>query len=137
MAKYHGVVGYSNLPVEDPAHKGIWRETMTEKRYVGDIERLRSSNEPTDHVIDDIALNMSVSVIADQYAVTNFSRIRYASYMGTNWKVESVEVEYPRLILTLGGPWNGATDIGQMIPFSSWFSGISMIAWKVLEIPMP
>jgi hypothetical protein len=29
--------------------------------------------------------------------------------MGANWKISNVEVHYPRLILTIGGVYNGET----------------------------
>jgi hypothetical protein len=30
--------------------------------------------------------------------------------MGANWKITNVEVEFPRIILTLGGVYNGDTS---------------------------
>lgn len=42
----------------------------------------------------------------DQFAVENVGNMRYATYMNSKWKITDVEVEYPRLILTLGGVYN-------------------------------
>ena len=49
-----------------------------------------------------------ISLVADPYARENFHMIRYACFMGTRWEVTSVEVQYPRLVLTLGGVYNAA-----------------------------
>ena len=32
--------------------------------------------------------------------------MRYVEFMGAKWKISSVEVQYPRLILTVGGVYN-------------------------------
>ena len=41
--------------------------------------------------------------------LSNQKRMAYAEIMGTKWKISEVEVQYPRLILTIGGVWNGDT----------------------------
>ena len=63
--------------------------------------------ESSDSVNDNINISNSISIISDPYANENFHKMRYAKFMGTEWKVTNVEVQYPRLILTLGGVYNG------------------------------
>ena len=56
---------------------------------------------------DNININQQISIVSDPYANKNFHQIRFIEYMGTKWKVTSVQVEFPRLILEVGGVWNG------------------------------
>ena len=54
---------------------------------------------------NDITISNKISFITDPYARQNFQNIRYVTYMGSKWRVTNVNVEYPRLTLTLGGIW--------------------------------
>jgi hypothetical protein len=33
--------------------------------------------------------------------------MRYVEFMGTKWKITNIEVQYPRLTLSIGGEYNG------------------------------
>ena len=104
MAKWYGVIGYADNVEVEP---GVWEDTIVEKPYYGDlirnIRKLQSSGE----INDDINLSNEISIVADPYANKNFYKMRYAEFKGAKWKVTDVEVQYPRLILSLGGLWNG------------------------------
>ena len=104
MAKYYGVIGYSDTVEVEP---GIWDEEITTKPFSGDEVRNTSRYQSSGGVNDDINISNSISIIADPYASENFHHMRYAEFMGTKWKITNVEVKYPRLILTLGGVYNG------------------------------
>ncbi len=107
MAKFAGVVGYINT-VEEPEGSGIWVQKVEEKVYKGDLmrntERLESISSK---VNEDITISNTVSILGDPYAFQNFHNLRYIYFMGTRWRVNSIEVNYPRLVLSLGGVWNG------------------------------
>ena len=100
MAKFYGEIGYAETVEERP---GIHIETIVRRNYYGDVIRNARRLDGADKVNDDIAVNNSISIVADAYAFQNFFAIRYVSWMGLLWKVENVEVQHPRLILTLGG----------------------------------
>lgn len=105
MAKWYGVVGYAET-VE--ARPGYWKDQITERKYFGDI--LKNTNRwygSSDSTNDNLSISNQLSILADPYAYQNFHSIKYAEFMGSNWKVTNVEVRYPRLILTLGGVYNG------------------------------
>lgn len=104
MAKFYGTVGYVNMVETAP---GVWTEEIVEKQYSGDVFRNTRRLQGADKLNDDITINNQISIVADPYAYNNFHSIRYVVYMGTKWKVTSVEVEYPRLILEVGGVFNG------------------------------
>lgn len=101
--KYYGQIGYAQTVETSP---GVWTEIITERTYYGDVlqnnRRLHNSNQ----VNDNVTISNEISVIADPYACHNFHMIRYLTFMGTKWKVSSVDVQYPRLILTIGGVYN-------------------------------
>ena len=78
-----------------------------EEYYFGDIVKNTRRLRETSNINDDINISNQISILADPYLMNNFHSMRYVIYMGTKWKVSEVEVQYPRLILTLGGIYNG------------------------------
>lgn len=105
MAKFSGMVGFVETSETSP---GVWPEKATEKRYTGDITR--DSKRWTGSIggsTDTLTTNTIVSVIIDSYANQHFPNIRYVAWMGTRWTVVNIDVQRPRLILTLGGIYNG------------------------------
>ena len=104
MSKFYGTVGYAETVETRP---GIWEEQIIEHNYCGDMFLNTRKLQSADKVNDDITISNKVSIIADPYATEHFHAMRYVKYLGARWKVSSVEVQYPRLILTLGGVYNG------------------------------
>lgn len=104
MAKYYGQIGFVDT-VENPP--GVWQEQVTLRTYRGDLIRNTRRLDNPGQVNDNITLSNEISVVCDPYAINNFHSIRFVTFMGAKWKVTSVEVEYPRLILTIGGVYNG------------------------------
>lgn len=104
MAKFYGKIGYANTVETKP---GVYEEQIVERSYYGDLIRNTRRLQSADQVNDDINISNEISIVADPYATNNFHTMRYAVFMGTKWKVSNVEVSYPRLILTLGGVYNG------------------------------
>ena len=101
--KWCGMIGYANTKETEP---GIWEELITERKYCGDVIRNFRKLQSSGNVNDNINVINQISIIADPYATQNFHSIRYLIYMGTKWKVTDVEIQYPRLLLTLGGVYN-------------------------------
>ena len=104
MAKVYGKIGYANTVETKP---GVYEEQIVERSYYGDLIRNTRRLQSADQVNDDINISNEISIVADPYATNNFHTMRYAVFMGTKWKISNVEVSYPRLILTLGGVYNG------------------------------
>lgn len=104
MAKYYGLIGYAETVETAP---GVWKEQTTERVYYGDVIRNSRRLQSTEHLNDDINISNQISIVADPYAINNFHSMRYAEFMGAKWKVSDIEVQYPRLLLTLGGVYNG------------------------------
>lgn len=106
MTRFCDVVGYGESLESD---SGVWTDNITEVTYFGDVVRNTRKLDPGDKVNDDIVVNNSISIIADEYAFNNFMNIKYVRWAGAFWTVTDVEVRSPRLILTLGGVYNGPT----------------------------
>jgi hypothetical protein len=106
MAKFFGKVGYGESVETAP---GVWEDTITEIEYRGDVIRNVRELSPGENLNDDISVNNSISIVADAYASQHFFAIRYIEWAGTLWTVTNVEVQSPRLLLRLGGVYNGPT----------------------------
>jgi len=100
MAKFCGVIGFS---VQEETAPGVWMDDITEHVYTGDVLQNYKNERTRDKVNDNIDINVRISILADPFATENFHAIKYVVFMGNKWKITSVDVQYPRLILTLGG----------------------------------
>lgn len=105
MARFYGKVGFATTTETRP---GVWEDTIAERPYYGDTIRSSRRHETgQDKVLDDINISNEISIVADDYANENFHSIKYVRYMGALWKVSTVTVQRPRLILSTGGVYNG------------------------------
>lgn len=103
MAKYYGKIGYAET-IEGT--DGVWYETIIERPYYGDVIRNVRKLEKGYDINDNVVVNNTISIVSDAYANHNFFAIRYAEWMGAKWKVTNVEVQSPRLLLTIGDVYN-------------------------------
>ena len=105
--KFYGSVGFVEIIEKRP---GVKTTEPVEYSYSGDVLKrsLRFQGENST-VNDTITPSHQISILADPYARSHMGSIRYVKWQGTAWKVTEVSVQYPRLILTLGGAYNGAT----------------------------
>lgn len=107
MVKFYDVVGYGDNVEQNP---GVWGDNVTERSYYGDVIRpSRRSVETQESVNNDLSVGNSISIVADAYANEHFHAIRYVRWSGQFWLVSNIDVEPPRLILRLGGVYNGPT----------------------------
>ncbi len=108
--RFHGTVGYATDSETAP---GVYTEVITEREYTGDVIRQGRRLEPSALAPPTLNPNITVenrfSILADAYAYDNFAQMRYVSWNGSLWTITSVEVQRPRLILTIGELWNGNT----------------------------
>ena len=104
MAKFYDAIGFATMQEVTP---GVHREQITERRYYGELLKNSRNLQNSGNVNDDIDISNRISIIADPYANENFHAMRYVWFMGTRWKVKTADVEPPRIILSLGGVYNG------------------------------
>lgn len=106
MARFYGKVGYG---ADVDQGNGVHATVITEVSYYGDVVRNMRRLDTAEKVNDDFSVSNSISIVSDTYANEHFFAIRYVEWAGTLWKVTEVEVASPRLILRLGGVYNGPT----------------------------
>lgn len=105
MAKFYGAIGYAETVETKP---GVWMDEITERKYSGDVLREARGWAPTsDSANDDLTINNQISIVADPFAYQNCHLMKYVVFMGTKWKIKNAEVKYPRLVLNIGGVYNG------------------------------
>lgn len=104
MARFAGKIGFGQTVDKG---EGVRQLEITERVYMGDVLRNSKRFEGAEKVNDNIVLSNSISVVADPYMNTHVAAIRYVEWMGALWKVTRVETQSPRLILELGGVYNG------------------------------
>ena len=104
MAKVYGKIGFVETAETTP---GIWEPTVIERDYSGNLERNSSHRDTPNNINDNLNISNSLSIVADPYALNHFYSMEYVVFSGIKWKISDVEVQYPRLILTFGGVYNG------------------------------
>lgn len=105
MARFCGTVGFIGTM---ETRRGVYDKVVTEEReYRGDVIRNARRNEGGINVNDKMVLNNSISVLADDYIYDHLGSIAYVKWMGALWTVTNVEVQRPRLLLTIGGVYHG------------------------------
>lgn len=104
MANFKGVVGYAHSSEVKP---GVYDEIIVERTYRGDILRNTRQLVEGEGVNPNMTVGNSISIIADPYAREHFFAIRFVEWAGVLWEVSDVEVQSPRLLLKLGGVYNG------------------------------
>lgn len=100
MNKYCGLVGFF---INEETAPGVWDEHLVEHPYYGDIIQMRKDNGSSDQVNADVEVSNRISILSDPFACQHFLSIRYVTLFGQKMSVKSVEVEYPRLTLQIGG----------------------------------
>lgn len=105
MAKYYGKIGYSMNVETEP---GVWESKIIERAYFGDV--LQNSIKWTtssENANDNLNISNRFSILADSFAINNSHYMKYLEFTGTMWKINNIEQQYPRMILTVGGVYNG------------------------------
>ena len=106
MAKWSGIIGYIKL---EQVERGIWSDgDIIERTYYGDlISNRNKTQQSSDSTNSTIMLSSNVSIIADEFAIANFGDIKYVIVKGVKWIVTDIDYQHPRLIITIGGIYNG------------------------------
>lgn len=104
MARFYGEIGFGDTVETAP---GVWEGVITERKFYGDVPRNIYQSNTTDKVNDDVDVNTSISIMATRYAIEHIKDIRYIKFEGEYWSINTIEVKRPRLLLTLGGVYNG------------------------------
>lgn len=104
MAKFFGEIGFS---ITTETSLGVFTDTIESREYYGDLERQGRRWENGESINDDLIINNYISILSDDFADKNIGNMKWVSINGVKWKIQSVEIDYPRIKITLGGVWNG------------------------------
>lgn len=106
MAKFYGNIGYA---ITEETAPGVWKPRIVVLPYSGDVIKNTSRWVPSNvSTNDNLVLSNQISIIADPFANQNFHKMRYVEFMGGLWEITNVDAsQYPRLVLTMGGVYNG------------------------------
>jgi len=88
---------------------GIWDDQITERKYYGNVMQNTQSMSLGDNILTENSFQTTISVVADAYALENFTAIKYVRWAGSLWTVRSVSTQRPRLLLMLGEVYRGPT----------------------------
>lgn len=102
--KYFGNVGYA---VTEETSPGVWTEQIREQPCYGDVTRNYKKYESSEHLNDDLNVSNQFSLVLNKELIESFMFLRYIWWMGQRWEVGNVELAPPRLILQVGGVYNG------------------------------
>lgn len=100
MAKYYGIIGFATQVETEP---GIWKDVIEERPYKGDVIRNGRRFDTSDNINDDFTISNQFSIVSDAYLYSHVPALRYLEYMGAKFKITSVEIERPRVTISVGG----------------------------------
>lgn len=103
--RFFGKIGYNLGAVEKAP--GVYVENIEERSYYGDVLDNSRQLDSDDKINSDLSVRNSISIVADEFAFTHFHAIRYLEWAGAKWIVKDIQVKSPRLVLRLGGVYNG------------------------------
>lgn len=107
MARFYGEIGFLRTIEEDPENRpGIWVEKLTTKKYYGDVLSNSRRWDQTGNLNDNLVINNRISIVADSFIKEHVGAMKYVRWHGVNWKITNAEIQYPRIILTIGGEYH-------------------------------
>lgn len=109
MSLFYGSIGFVET-VEEPVGSGIWVEKPIEKQYRGEVSKYgKRWDSGSQQINPNLTITNTISIVADPFLSNHLYSLRYIKWLGGYWEVSSVDVEFPRLILSIGGVYNGPT----------------------------
>lgn len=105
--KWYDEIAFSNQVETEP---DVWEEQVVKKKFMGDLLKVHKSNDQSSDINVDISVNNQLSVVMTPFLQNNFQKILYVQFFGAKWTVGTVEVQYPRLLLTFGKLYKEESD---------------------------
>lgn len=106
--RFFGKIGFEETNEILP---GVWEPTVVYREYIGDVNRnQRRWQEQSDTINDKLNISNEISVIADDYMLENLGVMKCVEFGGSKWKISWVNLQYPRVILTLSDLYTEEAD---------------------------
>ena len=106
MSRFYGPIGFA-ISKETFEGSGVWEDVVIEKKYRGDVIRNIKRWDNGEHLNSNLNVNNSISIVSDPYISAKLYAIKYVKWLGEYWTITSVDVQPPRMILSIGGVYNG------------------------------
>lgn len=106
MAKFYGAIGYSIITETSP---GVWIDEVVERNYTGDEIKAKRIWQPSENVNPNFTISDSISIVADEFMLANMQMMKYVRWRGAVWSINSISIDRPRMVLAIGGLFNGNT----------------------------
>ena len=108
MARFHGEIGFLTTVEEDPEnYPGAYVEKLIKKNYFGDVySNNRRWDQNGNSINDNLVINNRISIVADSFVKSHLGAMKYVRWQGIPWKITNAEIQYPRIILTIGGEYH-------------------------------
>lgn len=107
MAKWHGHIGFG---ISEETAPGVYSLRIIERSYHGDIFRNSRRWSKGEGLNDDLLISNEISVVSDIFAIENLPHMRYVEMYKQKWCITDIEVNYPRITITLGGLYHDETE---------------------------
>lgn len=107
MAKFYGKIGFG---VEREVSPGVYDYDIVEKPYFGEVVRDAYDSVGGTTVLGERKTANAFRIVGDGYSVDHFYDMKYIRWAGRYWEIRQVEVvSRPRMLIRIGGVWNGPT----------------------------
>lgn len=104
MSKYYGKIGYVMTEETVP---GVWSEKIIERNYYGDVTKNYRNMNSNNEINNGFTISNTFSILSDDFALNNLCYMKYIEYMGLKWNITSIDIQRPRLNISIGGLYNG------------------------------
>lgn len=105
--RYHGNIGFATTVETAPS---VYSEVIVPRSYSGDLIRSYRKIDNSAVINSSVTISNELSIVADKYAYDHISDIRYAEFSNQKWNVISIDIQPPRMILTIGSVYNEQTN---------------------------
>ena len=96
--RYSGRIGFKITAPREPGST-IYVPTIVWKKYKGNVPRMMSK-----WTID---MSNTISIVADVFLSHNYRSIFAIEFAGEFWNVKNIQINPPRLEMTIGGVYTG------------------------------
>ena len=107
--KWFGQVGFR---ITERVKPGVCEDRIVERDYYGDLLKNYKKDKSDSTINDEFTINNQIRILSDPFLSENFHQMRYITFMGNKYKIASVEVNFPGMLIDLGGLYNEEEDDG-------------------------
>lgn len=103
--KFSGKAGFRIDDVE--IEPGVYKPQVVVKAIKGSVVSNSYQHQNSDKsTIDNVRITNQLSIVANQFLNKHITNLMYVEFQGVKWKVESFDIQPPRVVVSLGGVYN-------------------------------